>query len=195
MTIAATSSLLEQLKLKTAVQHKRLEEVVDVLNPALTRADYGALLSDFYAFYAPLERQIFESPTWAGLEFDLAARRKLPLLKRDLKALGVALPPWCPEIKLEGFAQLLGGLYVTEGATLGGQVMTRHLKTSLNLTPDSGAAFFGSYAERVGPMWLEFKSFLNTQATDQKTESEIIAGALETFTQFEAWLSFSVGTR
>ena len=95
MTIAATPNILEQLKSKTAISHQRLEEVVDVLNPALTRTDYGALLSDFYAFYAPLERQIFESDSWAGLGFDLAARRKLPLLERDLSALGVALPAWC----------------------------------------------------------------------------------------------------
>jgi heme oxygenase (biliverdin-IX-beta and delta-forming) len=195
MTIAANLSLLEQLKLKTAISHQRLEKTVDVLNPALTRTDYGALLSDFYAFYAPLEQQIFEAPTWAELEFDLAARRKLPLLERDLSALGVALPAWCPPIRIEGFAQLLGALYVTEGATLGGQVMGRHLKQTLGLTPDSGAAFFGSYGERVGPMWLEFKSFLNAQALDQKTESGIVAGALETFTQFEAWLSFSSGAR
>jgi heme oxygenase (biliverdin-IX-beta and delta-forming) len=194
MTIATTSSLLEQLKLKTAISHQRLEKTVDVLNPALTRAGYGTLLSNFYAFYAPHEQQLFEAGAWAELEFDLEARRKLPLLERDLKALGVALPVWCQPIRLEGFAQLLGGLYVTEGATLGGQVMTRHLKTSLGLTPDSGAAFFASYGERVGSMWLEFKAFLNSQAVDQKTESEIVAGALETFRAFEAWLSFSSGT-
>ncbi len=195
MTIVATSSLLEQLKSKTAISHKRLETAVDILNPALTREAYRALLSDFYAFYAPLEQQVFEASAWAELKFDLAARRKLPLLERDLKALGVALPAWCTSLKLTGFAQLLGGLYVTEGATLGGQVMTRHLKTSLGLTPDSGAAFFASYGERVGPMWLEFRSFLSAQATNQKTEAEIVAGALETFTQFEAWLRFSLGAR
>jgi heme oxygenase (biliverdin-IX-beta and delta-forming) len=97
------------------------------------------------------------------------------------------------EFKFEGFAQLLEGLYVTEGATLGRAGHDKTFKTSLGLTPDSGAAFFASYGERVGPMWLEFKSFLTSQALDQKTEAEIVAGALEMFTQFETWLRFSLG--
>jgi heme oxygenase (biliverdin-IX-beta and delta-forming) len=75
-----------------------------------------------------------------------------------------------------------------EGATLGGQVIGRHLRATLQLTPESGAAFFHSYQDRVGPMWLEFRSFLNAQAHDDETTHAIVEGAFETFERFIAWL-------
>ena len=62
------------------------------------------------------------------------------------------------------------------------------LQKQLGLSADSGAAFFNSYADRVGPMWIAFRQFLVAQVTNAAFESEVVAGALETFEAFAVWL-------
>jgi heme oxygenase (biliverdin-IX-beta and delta-forming) len=182
-------NVFDQLKSGTSRQHVRLERAVDIMDEVLTRARYANLISDFQAFYAPLEQQIFSRQEWHGIEFDLESRRKLPMLDCDLKVLDLQTPMPCPNPpKLESFAEVLGAVYVLEGATLGGQVIGRHLQKQLGLSSDSGAAFFSSYAESVGPMWLAFRQFLVAQVTSTQFESEVVAGALETFEAFAVWL-------
>lgn len=181
-------NIFDQLKSGTSRPHVRLERAVDIMDEVLTRARYANLISDFHAFYAPLEDQIF-CHDWSGIAFDLESRRKLPMLVRDLKVLGLQAPLSCPNPpKLESFAHVLGAMYVLEGATLGGQVIGRHLQKQLGLSADSGAAFFNSYADRVGPMWIAFRQFLVAQVTNAAFESEVVAGALETFEAFAVWL-------
>lgn len=180
---------LEALKNRTSVQHARLERAVDIMNPAITRARYAALIADFHAFYAPLERAVFAREEWKTAGFDLAERQKVPLLARDLEMLGAKTPVTAPPaVRLEGFEAALGALYVMEGATLGGQVIGRHLEKHLGLTALSGAAFFNSYGERVGPMWMQFRAFLMNQAISPEAEGRVVDGALRTFEGFGDWL-------
>jgi heme oxygenase (biliverdin-IX-beta and delta-forming) len=187
--------VLEWLKSSTAAQHGRLEHLVDLLNPARTRFEYTALLRTFHAFYATVEPQVFDQPEWRAIAFDLEARRKLPLLERDLITLGAAKPLPCPQPpRLETFPHALGALYVMEGATLGGQVIGRHLTATLGLTPESGAAFFHSYGNRIGPMWLAFRTMLSTQVSDSETAHRVVEGALETFERFGTWLEQPQGS-
>lgn len=182
-------NILEHLKSSTTVEHRRLEALVDIMNPSRSLADYAALLCDFQAFYAPLEAQIFGHADWAALDLDIAARRKGALLERDLNSLGmVASEPYPDSFLRSSFPASLGAMYVTEGATLGGQVIGRHLQATLGLTPANGSAFFCSYGERVGPMWLEFRDFLSAQATDAAIVQTVVDGAVETFERFGDWL-------
>ena len=181
--------IFDRLKTSTALQHRRLEQIVGILEPGLNVTSYGVLLVSFYAFYAVIEPKIFEHDEWKSLEFDPQPRRKLALLSSDLAALGLPLPLPCPELaQLKNFSQVLGAMYVLEGATLGGQVIGRHLQHHLGLRVENGAAFFGSYGERVGPMWLEFRAFLSAQALDDQIENEIVSGALEMFERLGDWL-------
>ena len=74
-------------------------------------------------------------------------RHKTPQRSQDLAALGVtpealAQTPLCHGLPdLRSTTRLFGCLDVIEGATLGGQVVTRHLRASLALTPSPAAHF------------------------------------------------------
>ena len=119
---------------------------------------------------------------------------KIPLLERDLKNLnGEDFDPsslvLCRDLPaLDSFAQVIGCLYVLEGATLGGQIIGRHLRQNLNLSPENGAAVFNNYGERVWQMWKAFSAMANEQAEILKAVKEIIASAVNTFTKFDTWL-------
>lgn len=186
--------ILELLKEHTRSLHERVERTVD-LPARLRSADcYTSLLTRFYGFYAPLEDRLAAGASAAGLGFD--ARRKVPLLRDDLAALGLgeaailALPrcEHLPAVTDTGDA--LGCLYVLEGATLGGRVVRRQVEQALGLSPGRGCSFFGSYGEKVGEMWREFCRLLEGYVTSTPGAGDrVVAAAVGTFACLDRWVA------
>lgn len=183
--------ILAKLKESTKAQHDHLEGVVDVMNKMFTREDYQKLLTNFYRFYSAMESAVAANDMSAN-GIDIDRRRKVALLKNDLRALGVsdaaetaaADKPKIPV--LDTPAKAYGAMYVMEGATLGGQVITRHLKQHLDLTPENGGSFFNSYGAEVGPMWKDFGAAITAFAESHNNDDEIVDAAKETFDSFAA---------
>jgi heme oxygenase len=189
--------ILKRLKLATRESHIALERQLPLMNSDLARDEYRQFVSRFLGFYAPLERQLLAAPYWKVLAFDYSARQKTPRLKQDLFSLGssadlLALTPHCTELPvLTTPEQLLGCLYVIEGATLGGRVITRHLQRNLGLTPQSGGAFFDGYGTETGANWKAFCTMLSRSADhsgDEGRKVAIVAGANRTFETLTHWL-------
>ncbi len=182
------------LRARTAAAHARLEARLDVFSRLRSHEDYRTLLARFYGLYEPLEPRLAAIARSPDLSLDYAARRKVPLLERDLAALGLDAPalarlPRCTRLPaLEGPAALLGCLYVLEGATLGGQLIARHVAQELGLGA-RGTAFFSSYGEGVGPMWRLFVAALEGFAADADRQAAVIRSANDTFAVFEDWLT------
>ncbi len=179
--------ILAKLKEATRTQHENLENTVDVMNQMFSLEDYKTLLTKFYRFYAAIEPRVAANDLEkAG--FDFAVRRKTPLLEKDLKALGIFEDAqnglWTDLPALDSTAKAFGSLYVMEGATLGGQVIMRHLKQHLDITPENGGAFFNSYGAEVGPMWKSFCATATEFAEANQDDETIVNAARETFDSF-----------
>lgn len=177
--------ILAKLKEATKEQHEALESVVDVMNSTFTLDDYKALITKFYLFYSAIEPSLPTELKANG--FDLESRRKLPSLERDLSALSIFQKPNTAAVETPVFnsvAKAFGAAYVLEGATLGGQIITRHLSSAIGITPETGASFFYSYGPNVGPMWKEFGAAITAYAEKNGHDDEIILGAKETFDSF-----------
>jgi heme oxygenase len=187
-------SILKRLRQETSERHAGLEQRMTVMDPHLSRTDYRALIEGFFGYYAPLEARLGASPIWAELAFDFAARRKVPRLEKDLMALGktaeeLTRSPRCAELpQLDTMPQVLGCLYVIEGATLGGQVITRHLLATHEITPETGGAFFAGYGAETGPRWQAFGAMITAAAERSGAADEIIASANRTFETLDHWL-------
>ena len=179
--------ILGKLKEATRTQHENLENTVDVMNNMFSPEDYKTLLTKFYRFYAAIEPKVAANDLQSA-GFDFSARRKIPLLEKDLKALGIFEEAqsslWNDLPALDTLAAAFGSLYVMEGATLGGQVIMRHLKQHLDITPENGGAFFNSYGAQVGPMWKEFCTIATEFAEKNGDDETIINAARETFDSF-----------
>lgn len=189
--------ILKRLKLATSACHSALEDQLPLMHANLSRDDYRQFVGRFFGFYEPLEARLMASPHWRPLAFDYAARQKTPRLAQDLLALGgtaqaLAATPRCSELPaFDTPEQLLGCLYVIEGATLGGRSITRHLQTQLGLTPESGVAFFDGYGAQTGLRWKAFCTMLSNNAdrySDESRHAAIIAGANGTFHTLTQWL-------
>ena len=199
---ALSLHLLDRLKAQTRAEHVAMEGALDLMRDDLLLADYRRLLEQYFAFYAPVETQlagVLVAVPLGGLEFE--TRRKLPLLRADLAALGGpaadtlavcdALPP------LHTPAQAMGCLYVLEGATLGGMVIGRHVQRTLGLTPDCGARFFHGSGARTAEMWRAFRAALAEFAADadadapeaaaNATADAVVESANETFRSLRHW--------
>lgn len=179
------SLLFARLREGTGQQHREIETLVDPMRTFVSVEAYKAHLLHVWQFHTCLEPAL-ATIDWPGLGIDYAARRKSPLLAHDLRVLGVSHPPSTPAAQpfdRRGLNFALGCLYVVEGATLGGQLISRHLAT-LGIGSANGGRFFTGYGIRTGEMW---KSFQVRAAGHCITDEEIDAavhGARWTFGQF-----------
>jgi heme oxygenase len=55
--------------------------------------------------------------------------------------------------------ELIGMLYVIEGSTLGGQLISKHLVNYQGITSETGGCFFGGYGENTTALWTDFIRF------------------------------------
>lgn len=181
--------ILAKLKDATREQHEGLENTVNVMDQMFSMEDYKKLLTKFYRFYSSIEPEI-DKVDLSETGYDFDERRKLPKIEADLKNLGVfetaqEMPRWNGVPPIENAAQAFGSLYVMEGATLGGQIINRHLKEHLGISPENGGAFFSGYGAETGPKWKEFMNIANTYAEDGTQDDVIIESAKQTFDSFK----------
>jgi len=191
--------ILSMLKQATQPYHEQIGRnsySAEILADDISRAYYGRLLKRFYGFYTPLEGRIAPGAELAALGIDLEARSKAPLLRRDLLWLGsnpasISQLPICRDLPLAAqVPQALGCMYVLEGSTLGGQLIARHVRAALDLTDESGCAFFTSYGAQLGPMWKAFGAALTGYSEAHPDAApQIVESACATFTAFGRWLA------
>jgi len=185
-------NLLQLLKAETRPHHERAENVVRLMAPELTVSGYRAHLEALHALHAVLEACVAEHLEASHPELRVSERRKLPLLREDLLALGhdeaslARLPPLSRAPVVAGVPEALGVLYVREGSTLGGQLILRHLLRHFEGTPVGRFAFFRAYGESVGPMWKSFGEALLRACPEPALAPRVIRGAQDTFAAFEA---------
>jgi heme oxygenase len=189
--------ILARLKEETRDQHENLENVVNVMDSTFRLDDYRRLIIRFYSIYSAIEPKISASGITPS-DIDLAGREKTSLLKKDLAYLFGGpeiiekIERWRISEPIDTPAKAFGALYVLEGATLGGQIISRELKARLSVSEDSGGAFFNSYGNRVGPMWKAFGNAITRFAENCVADDEIVASARATFDSFRQCFSAPV---
>jgi heme oxygenase len=186
--------ILTRLREETRSAHERLEIHIDLLERPWSMSFYQRLLEKFYGFYDVVEPATFQHSQWQQVGIEPHQRLKTPLLVRDLQFLGLSSGaignlPRCERAPVAPtFAEALGCAYVLEGSTLGGQIITRHLRRELGLEAERGSAFFVSYGSEVGPMWRQFVEVLNTYPLTETQQNDLVQSACDTFRTFDDWL-------
>jgi heme oxygenase len=186
--------ILQRLREQTQPSHKRLESRLDLLERVLSLDRYRALLARFYGFYVPVEASLERLCRSSLPELQYPQRRKAHLLVQDMEALGssraqIDALPLCQDLPtLHSFPQALGCLYVLEGSTLGGQIISRHLHGVHGLDAENCSAFFRSYGPQVGVMWRAFGAALDAYPLGQEEDIIVMHAACETFGALETWL-------
>ncbi|NNU33797.1 biliverdin-producing heme oxygenase [Mucilaginibacter sp. S1162] len=87
--------------------------------------------------------------------------------------------------QITNYLQGFGALYVIEGSTLGGQIISKMVQQHLPVQDGKGLSFFNGYGDKMHQMWGAFKDILNKAAATPEDEQIIIAAANDTFAKFK----------
>jgi heme oxygenase len=190
-TPVRAADLLARLREETRGLHKAVEGrhlIAGLMSDDLTPQRYATCLSRLEQFHAALEPAIAaQLSKVAGL--DLADRQKTAALRRDLAHFGGGPAEPLAPISFATAAAAWGALYVIEGASLGGMVISRRLCRHDWLCQPAGRAHFAGYGPLTGQMWARFRTELVAAAAgDDRFADAAIAGARQTFLRLDALL-------
>ncbi|HTF80713.1 MAG TPA: biliverdin-producing heme oxygenase, partial [Cytophagales bacterium] len=181
----------------TAPLHASLEDT-ELLsyfkNKNITLEVYKTILDRFYSFHAPLEQQLHSYFGDQVSVVDYLERRKSEALLSDLHYLkasyGYVLhlepSPYLPIV--QSMSHAFGCLYVLEGSTLGGQIISRVLKDNLGLGPENGASYFNGYGSSTGEKWKMFCAAITQYSAMAGQDDRIVAAANDTFIKLKMTL-------
>ena len=187
------ATAMMRLRAATWPSHQRLEKGLDVRARFSELGAYRRHLQKMWGFCAALEGSL-TAEAFGGALPDYDTRRKLPLLTKDLEALGasaisVSTLAVCPSVPAtSGPAAAFGCTYVWEGATLGGRVLLPVVEERLGLTATHGAAFLASYGDDVTAMWLKFSAAVNAFCGMADRQIVAVEAAIATFDRLADWL-------
>jgi heme oxygenase len=122
---------------------------------------------------------------------DWPARKRLSSLAADLIDLGVSDAPLPQATGLPALSSpgaVWGTLYVTEGATLGGRVLRRHIEARLGPVP---VRFLDGHGDRTQPMWRALAHLADQYVTTKQDRQLAQQTAMQAFAAFSTWCSAS----
>nr|WP_199156906.1 biliverdin-producing heme oxygenase [Pedobacter sp. ASV2] len=164
------------LRTETAEKHKQLESLMfvnEIMNNSLSINGYKKLLTINYIIHQELEPKLIQQLNQEiASKLEMDKRVKLPALEKDLQYWKIDTNTR-PDLNFEMFvpgnstAEILGALYVLEGATLGGNVIKKHILANTNFVNDAaGLSYYGVYGEELGAKWKTFVSILNESVVE-----------------------------
>jgi heme oxygenase len=185
--IIGKTPAMKFLKETTWDQHLQLEKRLAIKDRFSEISAYRDHLTQLWGFHAAAEAQ------WSGFLLDslddYPARLKAPLLARDIETLGGAPPSVLASVPpVADQIAALGGFYVLEGATLGGQHLLPIVQRKLGLSASHGASYLASYGPDVKAMWGRFCAVVDARCVTPEAREHASATARATFLALETWL-------
>jgi heme oxygenase len=172
------------LRAKTAPLHERLDTRIMALQPFADRERYGRFLRVQYRFQDAVETGI-DTAMLAPFVPDLAERRRLHLIARDLADLGLEAPAADPVARLGTPAEMLGWLYVAEGSTLGAAFLAKEAQ-KLGLHEGFGARHLAGHPGGRGLHWRNFTRALDAAPLGADGDDLAAAAATAAFEHVRA---------
>jgi heme oxygenase len=192
LAVRKPGALMKELRARTANLHVATEALPlmrNLMAPEVDAASYRAYLGAFARPYGLLEPHLHACCRSSTLN-RLGVRARWPALVQDLAALGMESPSPPPAHAKQlsdlvaNEAQALGGLYVLEGASLGGRVISQRLRRNLGAEADRLPFHFLGTREAPSPAdgWRRFGAALEAEvATQQHDPEQVLAAAVAVF--------------
>lgn len=158
--------------------HPRMTPLTD---GGLSRAYYGALLTDYHSFYQAVDT-VQKAKGWHP---KLALSRQVAALTADLATLGhrTFAQTYTPAFQTP--SECLGALYVLIGAQFGGHIIGKQIKTAL---PGVTCQYFSRHSDDV-EQWRQLLATLEALPEHGPQRQATLAGARKTFDDFGRFLA------
>lgn len=171
------------------VHHDLEKTLIARIKGITTIEGYVKLLAMMYGFYEPVEKVIDKHITTDDIPH-YALRRKAGALLDDIRIFvpGYQPPPLATELPfVNSYTTALGSMYVMEGSTLGGKIISGMVQKQLQLQHGAGTSFFNSYGNEADKMWQTFRDKLDEPFSDAD-KNAILTAAENTFKTFKIWV-------
>lgn len=193
MPLTMSTSVAELLKKETIYAHKKSERILTQKLISITSyQDYASILKMFYGYFQPVEALVKKHLTKDVLN-DINERRNSLFILQDLKAIdhSTDVLPICDDLpKINSCLEALGTMYVLEGSTLGGRMISKMLMKNTSVAFDnSNLIFFNGYKEDTGKRWAYFLSVIDQY---EENAAVIVESANETFNCLTKWMERSL---
>ena len=192
MQSSTSSPALTALRSRTQEVHKKLETRVSLDWFGASRGNYIETLRTFLGVWEPFDLRLLEAAEMIPSELTLNERLRSHLIKDDLLKLGLSsseideIPRVGSLVPLKSRAEALGALYVTEGSTLGGQMISKKI-AEIGVLADSGASFFTGHGADTVTYWRKYCCELETLLSTEEEIEEAVAEATRTFQKVYEW--------
>lgn len=182
------SSLRMRLKTVTKPMHDELEntELAGLLaSGTIGKKLYVKYLQKLYSIHNTLEVKMQNMPQWKEYGIDIFQRSRRELILQDLASLSAT--PLSDEADVElkvslNFYTAIGVLYVLEGSTMGGRILSQRLAGIKGDDGISVTRYFEAYKDNTLGLWSEYCSFLDAvDIKHNEKNNEIILGACDMF--------------
>lgn len=151
-----------------------------LMSDSVSRSEYVNALQILHHFYSEIEPILR-----LGVEKYLPNHSYIPrlnLLERDLSGLGIACGRTQRPLSLQlGKSQTLGILYVVEGSTLGGQIISRHLQDKLGVHVKDALSFYTLDGNLSANHWAQLKMCFRESLVSPTELGESIESARDLF--------------
>lgn len=189
--------LHQTLKQETQQQHNQLEQLMfvgQIMDGTLTFNEYKKILTTNYLTHAHIEEALYTklSPHLRE-KLNIEDRIKLPALLQDLEEAKITIPQTEPDtsfLDTQTDAAILGSMYVMEGATLGGNVIVKRLKTNPNLAPyNLNFYYYQVYGDKLVENWKLFVQLIDTTvpANEYPAAVKSAIGMFEHIAALQSW--------
>ncbi|WP_211747144.1 biliverdin-producing heme oxygenase [Paenibacillus sp. Marseille-Q4541] len=191
-------TIMEQLRQETAQEHHDIEQnayAIAIMDQTLTSEQYLTYLQKFYGFIKPLEDQISLLGLGQDTLLDMHARKKTPLLEKDIQDLlpkdsDLSSLPIASDLPtINSTPHLLGYLYVIEGSTMGGQIINKKLKQHLPSELEQNLRYFNAYGQETRSKWKEFAQIVNDNIHSEEDRQTTVTTAKKTFKLLTEWIN------
>ncbi|QRN41819.1 MAG: biliverdin-producing heme oxygenase [Neisseriaceae bacterium] len=176
--MSETSALAEILREQTRIEHEKVDNLVNSLEPFLNKENYGKFLQLQEIFHRIVD----------DIYFDPELNEKIPNLKElarykkvqeDMQDLGIDKfdIDSLPEPKS---VEAIGWLYCAEGSNLGAAFLLKGAK-NIGMSETYGARHLSPHPEGRGKHWREFVRLFNTVTDDNEVYQQVVKGAKNAF--------------
>lgn len=177
------ASRAKRLKAATQEAHERLDTRIMAANPFESPARYGLFVKAQHRFHREIDA-LYSHPVLEAVLPDLAGRRRLDTIERDLADLGISPPNGVGTASVfdtrADVPTAFGWLYVAEGSNLGAAFLLKAAR-QLGLSEGFGARHLAGHPDGRGLHWRTFVSALDSLELDAAEEDRIVDGARGAF--------------
>lgn len=182
-------TILDEIKHQTKSSHQQVEKVlIHELKNLRNKDDYGKLLERLFLFYKPIE-VILHNTIDDSMIPDISKRKHTHHILRDLELLDYQMEntPQKSSLNITTPSYAFGVLYVIEGSTMGGQIISKMLHSKIEMGGLDATNYFSSYREDNHAMWTAFRNHI-LELEKALNPNEMLRGAKDTFEKLEDFL-------